>query len=155
MNTGRAIQIESSDSSQTEQLGERLGQKLKGGEVIELASDLGGGKTTFVRGLAKGMGSQDMVASPTFTIRREYHAKALTLYHFDFYRLNEPAGIAYDLAEVVKKPRSVVVVEWGEIVKNVLPAKRLIIHIKTTGEATRLFKFNVPKSLAYLLQGLK
>jgi tRNA threonylcarbamoyladenosine biosynthesis protein TsaE len=58
-------QTQSIDFEHTELLAERLGKKLKGGEVIELVSDLGGGKTTFVRGLARGMGSPDHVASPT------------------------------------------------------------------------------------------
>lgn len=147
--------MDSTGPSDTEMLGEKLGQKLKGGETIELVSDLGGGKTTFVRGLARGMGSLDEVASPTFTIRREYRAGKLTLYHFDFYRLSEPGGAAYDLKEVIKKPKNVVVVEWGDVVKNVLPAKKLTINIKAVDQNSRKFKFNAPKTLSYLLEDIK
>ena len=64
--------IVSTDSKSTEKLGALLGKQLKGGEVIELVSDLGGGKTTFVRGLAAGSGSKDQVASPTFTLSKVY-----------------------------------------------------------------------------------
>jgi tRNA threonylcarbamoyladenosine biosynthesis protein TsaE len=139
----------------TEILGQKLGQNLKGGEVIELVSDLGGGKTTFTRGLALGMGSEDTVASPTFTIRREYKADKLTMYHFDFYRISEPGGVAYDLHEVIKKPKNVVVVEWGNVVKGVLLTKKLTVNIKTVDQNTRKIKLNAPASLKYLLEGLK
>ena len=155
MSIGMTWQTGSTSSNETELLGQKLGKLLKGREFIELVSDLGGGKTTFVRGLARGMGSQDKVASPTFTIRREYQAGKLTLYHFDFYRLPEPGMIKHDLAEVINLPNSVVVAEWGKVVKDVMPAKRLKINIKTTGENSREFKFEVPESLDYLSKGLK
>ncbi len=155
MSASKTWRTKTNGSNETELLGEKLGKALKGGEVIELVSDLGGGKTTFVRGLAKGIGSLDTVTSPTFTIRQEYNTKDLTLYHFDFYRLSEPGGIAHDLAEVVGKRDNVVVAEWADVVKGVMPAKRLTVHIKTTGETTRDFSFICPKSLEYLLKGMK
>lgn len=125
--------------------------RLRGGEVIELNSDLGGGKTAFVRGLARGMGSTDHVASPTFTISRQYHSADLTLYHFDFYRLQEPGLIANELAETTHDPLAVAVVEWGNIVENVLPADKLTVQIMRTGEQSRNFVFNCSKQLAYLI----
>lgn len=133
----------------------KIGQALKGGEVIELVSDLGGGKTTFVRGLARGMGSLDNVASPTFTVKREYRAGDLTLHHFDFYRIHEPGELQHELAESLHKPNNAVVIEWADIVKGILSSKRLTIRIKTTGESTRQFDFLAPKQLGYLLEGLK
>jgi tRNA threonylcarbamoyladenosine biosynthesis protein TsaE len=123
---------------------------LRGGEVIELVSDVGGGKTTFVRGLAQGMGSPDKVASPSFTLSREYRADKLTMYHFDFYRLSDPGIVANELAEVVDDPLAVVVVEWADIVENVLPADKLTITIKNKGETNREFSFSCPESLTYL-----
>ncbi len=155
MNTTEKLQISSKDAVSSEKLGEKIGQALRGGEVIELVSDLGGGKTTFVRGLARGMGSTDNVASPTFTIRREYRAKDLTLYHFDFYRLSEPGSITNDLAEVIDQPGSVVVAEWADIVKGVMPENRLKIHIKATGDNSREFVFTFPKELDYLMRNLR
>jgi len=145
----------STSSNETELLGEKIGQKLKGGETIELVSDLGGGKTTFVRGLAKGLGSVDQVASPSFTIKREYYTGDLTLHHFDFHRLQEPGEMLHDLAEVVNQPVNVVVVEWADKVQGALPARRLTITIKTTGETTRQLNCKYPKQLAYLVEAVK
>jgi tRNA threonylcarbamoyladenosine biosynthesis protein TsaE len=155
MSTDETWQTQSISSNETELLGEKIGQRLKGGETIELVSDLGGGKTTFVRGLAKGLGSVDKVASPSFTIKREYYTNDLSLHHFDFHRLHEPGEMLHDLAEVVHQPSNVVVVEWADKVQGVLPAKRLTIVIKPTGETTRQFNFSYPKELAYLLEEAK
>lgn len=119
--------------------------------MIELISDLGGGKTTFVRGMAQGMGSTDKVASPSFTISREYKAGDLTLYHFDFYRLQDPGIVANELAEVVGDPKVVVAVEWADIVEDVLPTDKLTIRIQNTGETSREFTLNCPEKLSYLL----
>lgn len=135
----------------TETLGEHVGRALCGGEVIELVSDLGGGKTVFVRGLARGMGSHDKVSSPTFTISQEYKIGERTLYHFDFYRLGEAGIVADELGEVAGEPSAVVVVEWGEIVQGVLPAERLTITIKATGETGRELVFTYPEKLSYLV----
>ena len=128
----------------------RIGRKLRGGEVIELASDLGGGKTAFVRGLAKGMGSSAQVHSPSFTLSNQYEAGELTLYHFDFYRLQEPGIMRGELAEVLEDPKAVVAVEWAGIVDSVLPPGRLTIRIKPTSETGRQFNFSCPDSLLYL-----
>lgn len=128
----------------------RIGHKLRGGEVIELTSDLGGGKTAFVRGLAKGMGSTDPVHSPSFTLSNQYRAGKLTLHHFDFYRLNEPGIMERELAEVLEDPQAVAVIEWGGIAETVLPPGRLVIHIKPTGETSRQFNFSCPNNLSYL-----
>jgi len=128
---------------------------LRGGEVIELISDLGGGKTTFVRGLARGIGSTDKVASPSFTISRIYQAGDTQLHHFDFYRLHEPGVVAHELAEIIHDTNSIVVIEWADIVQGVLPPARLTVQIRTTGDMTRTLKFNYPKSLSYIVKGLK
>lgn len=139
---------------QTLALASVLGQKLRGGEVIELMSDLGGGKTTFVRGLAAGMGSLDRVSSPSFTLTNQYKAGDLTLQHFDFYRLSEPGIMRDELAEVVADPKMVTVVEWGGIVDDVLPAERLTIAITATTETGRELVFTYPTSLSYLMEQL-
>lgn len=133
------------------QLAEQLGKRLKGGEVIELVSDLGGGKTSFVRGLAKGMGSKDMVASPSFTLSREYMAGDLRLYHFDFYRLSDPGLVANELAEVVSDPMAVVAVEWADIVEDILPTVKLTITLQPTSETSREITFTYSEKLKYLL----
>lgn len=129
-----------------------IGSRLKGGEVIELVSDLGGGKTTFVRGLAQGAGSSDKVHSPSFTISNQYQADDLILHHFDFYRLDEAGIIMNEIQEVVDDPKAVVIVEWAGIIEGVLPNERLKIAIKTTGESSRKFIFSYPENLNYLLK---
>jgi tRNA threonylcarbamoyladenosine biosynthesis protein TsaE len=109
-----------------------LGRKLLGGEVIELRSDLGGGKTTFMRGLVRGAGSKDNVTSPTFTLSRIYQAGDLQIHHFDFYRLDDAGILADQLAESVNNNKTVVAVEWADIVKDVLPEQRISIELKPT-----------------------
>ena len=133
------------------QLAAAIGSRLRGHEVIELVSDLGGGKTAFVRGLAKGAGSLDRVSSPSFTLTNVYRAGALTLHHFDFYRLPEPGILRQELAEVIDDPANVVIIEWAAIVEDVLPPKRLTISIKTTGETSRDYRLHCPEELSYLL----
>jgi tRNA threonylcarbamoyladenosine biosynthesis protein TsaE len=129
-----------------------MGHKLRGGEVIELVSDLGGGKTSFVRGLAKGMGSSDQVRSPSFTLGNEYRAGELTLYHLDFYRLAEPGIMRDELQEILNDPKAVVAVEWAEIVEDVLPPHRLTITLKVVGDDSREVVIAYPGSLQYLVQ---
>lgn len=135
-------------------LGEALGRRLRGGECIELISDLGGGKTTFIRGLARGLGADEPVASPSFTIAHYYLASKLALHHYDFYRLADPGVIVHELAESIADPQVVVAVEWPSVVKSVLPTDRLRIKIQVTGEQTRLFKLRAGPKHQRLLEGL-
>ncbi len=117
----------STDSTQA--FGELLGRHLQGGEVFELVGDVGSGKTTFVKGLAKGLGVNDDVQSPSFTISRTYTARdGLELHHYDFYRLPDPGIMAYDLAESTQDSRVVTVIEWAETVADVLPDTRSTLH---------------------------
>lgn len=109
-----------------------LGKRLRGGEVIELRSDLGGGKTTFVRGLVRGIGSKDIVSSPTFTLSKIYKLKDLIIYHYDLYRLDDPGILANQLAEALDDEKAVTVIEWGEVVEDVLPKDRFIIKFELT-----------------------
>lgn len=138
--------------AETQALAMRIAQHLRGGEVIELASDLGGGKTTFTHGLVRALGSPDKVASPTFTISREYRGGRLHVFHFDFYRLGEAGIIADELAEIVGDPSAVVVVEWADVVAQALPEHRLRIHIQATGEHNRTLTITYPEALSYLME---
>lgn len=149
------LQIKSESSEQTEKLAARLGKVLKGGEVIELVSDLGGGKTTFVRGLAKGAGSKDKVASPTFTINKVYECPKFQIQHFDFYRLPDPGLTANELDEVVGDPDIVIVIEWADVVKHILPEKRLHIVIRQLPNGDRELTFKAPPSLNYLIEAVQ
>ncbi|MBX6334256.1 tRNA (adenosine(37)-N6)-threonylcarbamoyltransferase complex ATPase subunit type 1 TsaE [Candidatus Saccharibacteria bacterium] len=155
MSTVVTWQTVSTSSEQTEQLGERLGKALKGGEVIELVSDLGGGKTTFVRGMARGAGSQDKVASPTFTISKVYDCPDFQIHHFDFYRLPEPGVMADELAEAAGDPHIVTVIEWADVVQHVLPEKRLTIRFTQTPEGDREVKMSAPAAYSYLIDAVQ
>ncbi|QQS20053.1 tRNA (adenosine(37)-N6)-threonylcarbamoyltransferase complex ATPase subunit type 1 TsaE [Candidatus Saccharibacteria bacterium] len=153
MSTEKTWQTQSASSADTEALGERMGAVLKGGEVIELVSDLGGGKTTFTRGLVRGAGSSDHVSSPTFTISREYTAPKFTIVHFDFYRLTEPGIIADELREFMGDSNFVVVVEWGDIVQAVLPPNHIVINIHHSPHEGRNITCQYPSALKYIFAG--
>jgi tRNA threonylcarbamoyladenosine biosynthesis protein TsaE len=154
MSTETTWRTGSTSSERTEQLAEKIGRRLRGGEVLELVSDLGGGKTTFTRGLVRGAGSDEKVGSPTFTLSREYKAQKFTVAHFDFYRLSEGGIVADELAEYVGDPEYVCVVEWGDIVHDVLPAERLKVSIVRTGDESRDISFEYPETYGYLFEGL-
>jgi len=85
-----------------------------------------------VKGLAKGAGSNDQVASPTFTLKRVYKTPKFQIFHYDFYRLSEPGILHEELAESIGDKRAVTVIEWSDIVKDVLPAGRLSIEFTPT-----------------------
>lgn len=122
-----------------------------------LASDLGGGKTTFTKGLVRGLGSSDIVSSPTFTVSKVYNARdGINIYHFDFYRLTEGGMVAHELAEYLDDPQAVIVVEWGDVVSDDLPDDRVTVLIERTkeGEDNRNLNITVPSSYDYLLEGV-
>lgn len=103
-----------------------------------------------MRGLAAGMGSEDVVASPSFTISRLYVSPTLDLHHYDFYRLTEPGLMADELRDVIADPRNVVVVEWAAIIQDVLPEQYIEIDISVTAEDERHISVSIPERYAYL-----
>lgn len=138
------------------QVARRLGANLKAPAVIELRSDIGGGKTSFVRGLVEGLGSNDQVASPTFTISRHYRIPKndTTVHHFDFYRLVDPGIMEAEVRESVQRDDVITIVEWADVVQEVLPEDRLIIEFTVTGESGRLISCKAGPNHAYVLKGL-
>jgi tRNA threonylcarbamoyladenosine biosynthesis protein TsaE len=130
--------VEVANEAETRVLGEKLGRLLKGGEVIELVGDVGAGKTTFVKGLAKGLAVHETVQSPSFTISRVYDARdGLLLAHYDFYRLSDAGIMADELAETTQDSTSITVIEWADIVEGVLPTKRLRINFTAPTDISR------------------
>jgi tRNA threonylcarbamoyladenosine biosynthesis protein TsaE len=114
---------------------------------------LGGGKTALAKGLAKGLGCQGIVNSPTFTISQVYACgNGLSMHHFDFYRLSEPGLIPYELVDVINDSKAVTVIEWGEIVEDVLPKRRVIIKLERTeqSEFERRISISCPEEMNYL-----
>ena len=110
-------------------LGAQIAAQLHGGQVIELIGDVGAGKTTFTKGIARGLGITEAVQSPTFTISRRYRGKRWHLAHYDFYRLDD-AGIMQDeLAETLADRDTITVIEWAGSVAGILPAEHITITI--------------------------
>ena len=148
------LSVKTTSLESTLSLGSKLGQNLKGGEVIELASDLGGGKTSLVKGIVAGTGCSDLVSSPSFTICNQYQSPRFTIYHFDFYRLNDPGIIRRELVEVLGDKQAVVIIEWPSVIESALPQERLSISLNVEDEKTRDINFSFSHSLHYLVKGL-
>lgn len=124
------------DAKQTFELGKRLAQTLKGGEVIALDGDLGCGKTVFTKGLAQGLGISGNVSSPTYTIVKEYSGR-LDLFHFDVYRIedeDEMTEVGFD--EYLKKG-GVCIIEWARLIKDILPKNTIYIKMKKLSDSER------------------
>ena len=106
--------------------------------VIELIGDVGAGKTTFVRGLAKGLGVKEPITSPSFTISKSYACtNGKTLTHYDFYRLGDPGLMAEDLTESINDPSTITIVEWANSVSDLLPDDHIKIYINYNEDNTR------------------
>ncbi|MEO8971625.1 MAG: tRNA (adenosine(37)-N6)-threonylcarbamoyltransferase complex ATPase subunit type 1 TsaE [Ktedonobacteraceae bacterium] len=152
------LDIVSHSLTQTQRLGMRLGDLLRGGELILLDGQLGTGKTTLTQGLAQGMGITEVINSPTFTLLKEYHSSispvpaqrqaqatlpsqqpyaGLALYHFDLYRLDEPEEIIDLGFEDYFYGSGVCVVEWADKANLLWPAERLNIRLKMLSETKR------------------
>lgn len=126
--------IKTKSAEETMAFAEKLGSVLEKGDVLTLAGDLGAGKTTFTKGLAKGLGITRTVNSPTFTIIKEYNGR-LPLYHMDVYRLEDSDE---DLGfEEYFSGEGVCVVEWAVFIEDYLPKERLELVISHIGEDER------------------
>ena len=122
--------------AETEQVGAALAKLLQPGTVIAYRGDLGAGKTAFTRGLAKGLGCQDGVTSPTYTIVNEYLSGRLPLFHFDMYRLRSAEDL-WDIGwEDYLERGGVCAVEWSENVEEALE-EFILVNIETLGEESR------------------
>lgn len=135
---------------QTRKLGEILAGELRGGEIICLSGDLGSGKTTFAQGLLKGLGIKGPYTSPTFTIMKQYRKKIrnsqsktkskfkiLTVYHADAYRVTAQDILALGWKEIVSSKNNIIIVEWAERIKKIIPRGSLWINFKRTSEKKR------------------
>ncbi|WP_376794590.1 tRNA (adenosine(37)-N6)-threonylcarbamoyltransferase complex ATPase subunit type 1 TsaE [Thermogemmatispora sp.] len=149
------LDVISHSAAQTQRLGMRLGELLRGGELILLAGQLGTGKTTFTQGLAQGLGISAVVSSPTFTLLKEYRGqlggrgegqatrtRGLALYHFDLYRLEHPEEIL-DLGfeDYFAHPAGVCVVEWADKAAALWSGEYLRVRLKLLSETKRALFF--------------
>jgi tRNA threonylcarbamoyladenosine biosynthesis protein TsaE len=118
--------LHSSSAVQTESIGKAIAESLQGGEIIELSSDLGGGKTTLTRGIARGLGVLENITSPTFVVSKVYKGDSLELHHYDFYRLNEIGIMSEEIKEVLENTKNITVIEWAGDLHESLPQERII-----------------------------
>ena len=123
----------------TEEVGARLAALLEPGDVVALVGELGAGKTCLARGIARGLGIDEPVTSPTFILVAEYRTPGgMALYHADCYRLDAPAAEAMDIGlDELMDGRGVCVVEWAERVASLLPPDHLRIELKAADTTTR------------------
>lgn len=131
------IEYISNSPNETEKIAEDFSNNLSGGEVIAFKGNLGLGKTCFTRGLAKGLGFQGYVTSPTFALINEYLGGRLNIYHFDMYRISSWDELySCGFFEYIDL-NGVVVVEWSENIENALPQDTIYIEIENLGETKR------------------
>ena len=130
----------SNSAEETERLGERVASKLSGTEVIALFGGLGMGKTAFTRGLARGMGADDIVSSPTFALVNEYRGR-VPIYHFDMYRVASWDDL-YSTGFFDYLDNGVLVIEWSENIEGALPENALRITI-SRGESDNQRIFDI------------
>ena len=138
-------------AEETKRLAESLAKKLKGGGVLCLYGELGSGKTTFVQGLAEGLGIKKRVLSPTFVLMRSYEFRpdgltkkpvgSIQFYHVDLYRINNSQEAEMlGLQEIFNNPQNIVAIEWAERIKDILPPKRTEVYFEHIDENTRRIK---------------
>ena len=144
------IEFTMETTSSTEDFARGFGAALRGGEVIELIGDVGAGKTTFVRGMAAGMGSGDKVTSPTFTVSQVYEAGDKELHHYDFYRISDYEIIRQELKEVLESTASIIVMEWAQELAESLGDGHVRIQFIVTGEDSRKLVMTLPRKYNYL-----
>ncbi len=123
-----------------------INQKHQGAMVLGLVGELGAGKTTFIQGLAKAIKIQEKVLSPTFVIMKRfkiYELRFKNLYHVDCYRIeraNEMKELGFN--EILKNPKNIVVIEWAEKIKSILPQDTTWINFEHAGEDKRKIKIS-------------
>ncbi|MDF2944709.1 MAG: hypothetical protein K0S01_3567 [Herbinix sp.] len=122
--------IDSYQAEDTFQFGFTLGAKAKKGEVYCLSGDLGVGKTVFTQGFAKGLGIDEAVSSPTFTIIQQYEGNGLPFYHFDVYRIADVEEMEEIGYEDYFYGDGVCLIEWAELIEDILPKSRTTVTIK-------------------------
>lgn len=131
-----ALQID--DEQSMLDFAHRFAKQLSRPACLALTGDVGTGKTTFTRGLAEALGITEPVTSPSFTISKRYALPSGgELIHYDFYRLDDPGIMRDDLSEALAEPSSIVVIEWGQDVQELLPAGAIKITLKLLDSGAR------------------
>ena len=134
---------------ETEKLGKEFGKKIlkekpgKTAKILFLEGDLGGGKTTFLKGFARGLGIKEKILSPTFILIRKFNIKHRTsnfkhFYHIDCYRIEKPREILnLGFKKIVKDPKNILAIEWANRIHQIIPKKALQIKFKILNKNQR------------------
>ena len=122
--------IETRSPEETFETGKKLGEKAVPGQVFTLTGDLGVGKTVFTQGLARGLGIQEPVSSPTFTIVQVYEEGRLPFYHFDVYRIGDVEEMDEVGFDDYIMGEGVSLIEWADLIEEILPEKRTEVRIE-------------------------
>lgn len=115
---------------ETAELGRMLGKEAKPGDVYTLTGDLGVGKTVLAGGIAEGLGIREPVVSPTFTILQIYESGRIPFYHFDVYRISDPEEMDEIGYEDYFYGEGLALIEWGNLISEILPERRKAISIE-------------------------
>ena len=150
----------STNSAQTRKLGKILAEELCGGEIVCLTGELGSGKTTFAQGALKGLGAKGPYTSPTFVVMKEYgkkipisksqfptksqnhKSKIFNIYHLDAYRVESKDILDLGWEEIVAGKNNIVIVEWAERIKAIIPKKAIWLGFEHLKEDERKISVN-------------
>ena len=122
--------IETNSPQETKELGKKMAERAKPGDVFTLVGDLGVGKTVFTQGIAEGLGIDEPVNSPTFTIVQEYESGRMPFYHFDVYRIGDPEEMDEIGFDDYIYGDGLCLIEWADLIEEILPEKRVAIRIE-------------------------
>lgn len=138
---GSPIEIITNNPQETFETGRRIASSLKNGSIVALNGNLGSGKTCLVKGMALGLGINENITSPTYTIINEYFSSP-ALFHIDAYRLESEKEFE-DMggSELINNP-GIFVIEWSEKIINLLPDNIIRVTIEITGASSRLIRIN-------------
>ncbi len=124
------MMIESFSPEDTFKAGEQLAKEARPGDIYTLNGDLGVGKTIFTKGMARGLGIEEPVTSPTFTILQEYESGRLPLYHFDVYRIGDPEEMDEIGYEDYFYGQGICLIEWAGLIEELIPAEAIRVSIE-------------------------
>lgn len=136
------VEFLSKETQDTEKLAAELAKKLQPGSIIGLRGTLGAGKTVFTRGLARGLGIEGPVTSPTYTLVSEYLNGRLPLYHFDLYRIHSEEEFELIGAREMLYGNGISVIEWFERVEAILPEEMLVITLEINENGSRTIQYS-------------